>query len=267
MGSGKSYLIESLPRCLRINFDTRPCTSGNPLCDTWPYVDNGVPLDTNGNPLIISVENSIEVVSQLIAQATLPNRPYDTICYDTIDALFTLLKPLIAKRDFGADSITKVDARHSYPKIAEEIYYKFILPLRNVGYGIVFNSHVVSNTVFTDEKATGQVEDLRIPPSIRNAIVPSCDMICRLEGVEGIRKVDRPQKNPDGTILRVLKVDEKYKETLLYTKDPRLPNFLKIGYSSKFPNPLTLPSLHPWQFLEATYRAAYDATVAESLSK
>mgnify|MGYP001163226903 CR=1 FL=1 len=268
MGSGKSYLIESLARCLRINLDLRPNTSANPLCDTYPFIDNGTAIGPSGSPVFLNWDDNetsiCALVKTLVEQAKSPHtRLYDTIAWDTIDQMLPIAKIIVARRA-NKPNFRDLIGWTGWDLLGETIYNDIIQPLRDSGYGLIMTAHIITSTAFADEKATGQFEDLRISASIRKIITPPCNMICRVEPVETTerRKIEQQYQTPQGPQKRLVDVDTPIKKVLLLTKDSRLPNFLKITYSSKFPNPLALPENSPWDFLEAAYsQAAKDSGV------
>lgn len=270
MGSGKSYLLESLDRLLRMNLDLRPNTSAKPLCDTYPFIDNGTAIGPHGNPVFLSWDDNDDsicaTVRTLVAQAKTPDtKLYDTIAWDTVDQMLPLAKQIVAKRA-NKSSFREMDGRQAWDILGETIYNDIIQPLRDAGYGLCMTAHIISAQAFVDEKPAGQYEDLRLSASIRKIITPPCNMICRIEAVDVIERRKQPQEYqavPGGPMQkRMVDVDVPVKKVLLLTKDHRLPNFLKITYSSKFPNPIPLPETDPWAFLEAAYmQAAKDSGV------
>lgn len=261
MGSGKSLLVEGIPRSFRINTDLRSCSSGTPKADTWPFVKGGTPIGLNGQPIKLTWTEIVRVVGQLVAMSKDPDRPYDTVILDTVDTTIALLKEWFCKEN-NISSVIDADPRKAYPKMAEEFERNFLAPLRAAGYGVIFTAHIIMNTQFADEKTTGQMEDLRISNTFRAAVCPPADMICRLEPVQAVENVPFVQKLPGGGERTVSKSVQVTKVNLL-VRDPRLPNFLKMSYSSKFPQPWVVPEVDAWTLLEEAYK---NAAVASGVS-
>jgi len=254
MGSGKSHLIESIPRCLRINTDLRVLSGGEPLCDSWPYIDKGTAIDHNGQPIQLDWKKIVGIKDLLLADASAANRAYDTVVLDTVDSTLDLLK-MWACETFGKPNFRDIDGRQSYPAMAQELYNNFVRPLRAAGYGVGITAHVVSKTQFADEKPIGQMEDLRLSSSFWHLLAPPCDAILRCEGATVQEVVKKTQELANGQ-KREIPVTVESRKVLLYTQDPRLPAFLKIMYSQHFPQTWRVPAVGAWAALEAAYREA-----------
>lgn len=255
MGSGKSHLVESIPRCLRINTDLRVISSGNPQCDSWPYISEGVPIGADGQPVQLDWEKITNMVDLLVADAGNPKtRAYDTVVLDTGDSALDLLKAWACKT-FGKTNFRDIDGRQSYPAMAQELFNRFMRPLRSMGYGVGVTAHVVSKTQFADEKAIGQMEDLRLSSSFWALLAPPCDAILRCEGITAQEVIQVPQTLPSGQV-RTLPKNVETRKVTLHTEDSRLPNFLKIMYSQHFPKTWRVPTTDAWAALESEYRRA-----------
>lgn len=255
MGSGKSHLIESIPRCLRINTDLRVLSSGHPNCDSWPYIDNGQPIGVDGQPVQLDWKKLVGMKDLLVADSAAgAARTYDTVVLDTADSTLDFLKAW-ACETFGKASFRDIDGRQAFPAMAQELYNNFIRPLRACGYGVGLTAHVVSKTQFADEKPIGQMEDLRLSSSFWSLLAPPCDAVFRCEGATVQEVVKKVQELPNGQ-KREVATQVETRKVMLHSEDPRLPNFLKIMYSQFFPKAWRVPAAAAWASLEAEYRKA-----------
>ena len=141
-GEGKSQFIHSHPDAWVCNMD---CTStmGDVQATIWPGIAaTGLPIDVNGEPLMMTWE-AVQAKVDLLCQMAKTNQPRPaTVFFDSLGTWIPLLKDWITRSNDKKDW-RDMDGRRSWDQLYDMVI-DTCLTLRRCGYGVYIVCHVVN---------------------------------------------------------------------------------------------------------------------------
>lgn len=271
--TGKSTFIESNPDLLRIDFDRAGTSNPQTACITVPSLQN-----EDGRTFVITKAWFDELVAQLVDDAK-NNRPRPlTVCFDTVDALVSILCDDYAKAS-GVANFYMLDVKAwgvIYNQIAD-----YCTILIQHGYGLWLCSHIVNKKVEIGE-ASKMVLDLTMRDTLLARIRGLLDLIVAVEkGYEfqtkEIPKIHPVSKEPlvvngKAVIDRVETIETPYVDLVVKQAKPKSefdPDFSRLVGGHRvggLPDRIRLPRVGGWQKVSSIYEDAARSDGATILS-
>lgn len=150
-GSGKSYLLQSIPDSYTFNLDNSDSVTPWPHTIMWPGKNpvTGQSLGDDGNPVIITHEHIMAKV-QLLKQMAAENRPRpSTIIFDSLSSWNQILRDYILRNavsiGLSKTAVTDLNQLHgpSWYGYLYDTIVKTVSELKSCGYGVHLVGHVV----------------------------------------------------------------------------------------------------------------------------
>lgn len=256
-GSGKSFLMQSCPTALILNFDGSACVNQRSQALMWPTPGpDGRTYDADGKPIFLSWEHVLQK-KKVLEDLAKEGRPRPTtIALDTLPAMLSLMKDFVARRyekasfeDLGITGAAQVN------KMVSDL----IKDLHNHGYGVFLVTHLINRKVplnesqFVDEFSLNMSDGMF--KGTWGAFDVSIPIVSRVVKKEVTEQVPTPGR-PGSFITRTR--TESVREFVATMADSRLDGVTKMRTLHPL-SEVVLPSENAWAALSAAYEAANQA--------
>lgn len=250
--SGKSNLIQSCPTGYIFNFDLTTAPGGL-LAETWPGVSpEGRALGDDGRPTILDWGVNILPRIDLLVDLAHQNQPRPTtVFFDTLGSAVRFCKSWSSSNLFANQ-----DPRAMWDRVHESII-GVTTRLRNAGYGVFWNVHVVNARVPLGEDRFVFAPELASPitAGFWSKIYPVFEFVASIQApFEPVtRTVTKTVLVRGQNMVTNEPVTTNEKVYFATTSDETFAGLTKARVSKPLPPRILLPKAGAWEALEAVY--------------
>lgn len=252
--SGKSSLIQSCPTGEIMNLDltTAPAVLRAGL---WPGVRNGQAVGDDGNPMILSWQKILDRVALLVDMARLNEPRPTTVFFDTMGSAIRLAKQWSIELALHNDTVSK-DGRAMWDRVHESII-KVHTDLRNAGYGVFWNIHIVNAKIPLGEDRFVFQPELASPitAGFWAKLYPLFEMVlvAKSPTEEVTEIVEIPVTIRGETKIEKKPITSSKRIWFLTNSDPDYLGLTKARVSKPLPDRILIPKETGWDTLEKVY--------------
>lgn len=198
-GQGKSHFLQSIPGNFIFNCDPSSIVHVPLRAHIWPLVtasgdsvepSSADPSDiSKARRVLVTWPGIMERVATFIEMARdgFPGRP-KAITLDTADAAYRLVQKWMVE-DYNEKNKGRREAKESFRDLGQgawdqsyqQIVDKFILPLRQAGYGVFVAMQLWDEPFYENMEKKVRRNQPQVPDKLYNAILAQCAIVMRVE--------------------------------------------------------------------------------------